>query len=90
MFVYLALWIGVLVGVRHFTSVFIALLTLFWHVLAHFYCMIISSFRFSESDKHYFTVKNQHIPHFLTSFSAFPRPSGSAREYSGSCPNLQA
>ena len=65
MFVCLALWIGVLVGVRHFTSVFIALLTLFWHMLAHFYCATISSFRFSASDRHYFTIKNQRIRRIL-------------------------
>lgn len=65
MFVYLALCISILIGVRHYTKVFIAFLTLFWHVLAHFYCATISSFRFSESDKHYFTVKNQHIRKIL-------------------------
>ena len=65
MFVYLALCISILIGVRHDTKVFIAFLTLFWHVLAHFYCATISSFRFSASDKHYFTVKNQHIRKIL-------------------------
>lgn len=65
MFVYLALCISILIGVRHFTKVFIAFLTLFWHVLAHFYCATISSFRFSESDKHYFTVKNKRIRKIL-------------------------
>ena len=65
MVIYLALCIGVLVGVRHFTKVFIALLTLFWHVLAHFYCRIISSFRFSESDKCYFRVKDPRVRRIL-------------------------
>ena len=61
LFVLLALYISVLISVRNYTKIFIAFLTLFWHALANFYCASISSFRFSESDKHYIEIKNKFV-----------------------------
>ena len=61
LFVLLALYISVLISVRNYTKIFIAFLTLFWHALANFYCAAISSFRFSESDKHYIEIKNKFV-----------------------------
>ena len=56
--VLLVLYFSTLISVRNYTKIFIAFLTLGWHVLANFYCAAISSFRFSESDKYYFEIKN--------------------------------
>ena len=61
LFVLLALYISVLISVRNYTKIFIAFLTLFWHAFANFCCASISSFRFSESDKHYIEIKNKFV-----------------------------
>ena len=57
----LAFYVSILISVRNYTKIFIAFLTLFWHALANFYCASISSFRFSESDKHYIEIKNKFV-----------------------------
>ena len=59
--VLLILYFSVLIGGRNYTKIFIAFSTIIWHVLANFCCAAISSFRFSESDKHYFEIKNKFV-----------------------------
>ena len=61
LFVLLAFYVSILISVRNYTKIFIAFLTLLWHALANFYCAAISSFRFSESEKHYFEIKNSFV-----------------------------
>ncbi len=57
----LILYFSVLISVRNYTKIFIAFLTLGCHALANFYCASISSFRFSESEKHYIEIKNKFV-----------------------------
>lgn len=57
----LILYFSVLISVRNYAKIFIAFLTLGWHALANFYCASISSFRFSESEKHYIEIKNKFV-----------------------------
>lgn len=59
LFILFALYISALFGIRNYTKVFIGFMTFGCHAVSHYYCAIISSFRFSESDRHYFEIKNK-------------------------------
>lgn len=61
LFVGLALYISVLISVRNYTTIFIALLTLAWHILANIYCARISSYRFKNPTAKYIEIKNKFI-----------------------------
>ncbi len=61
LFVYLALYISLLISVRNYTTIFIALLTLLWHTLANIYCAWISSYRFKNPKAKYIEIKNKFI-----------------------------
>lgn len=57
----LALYISVLISVRNYTTIFIALLTLAWHIVANMYCAWISSYRFKNPAAKYIEIKNKFI-----------------------------
>lgn len=61
LFVLLALYISVLISVRNYTTIFVALLTLAWHILANIYCAWISSYRFKNPTAKYVEIKNKFI-----------------------------
>ena len=48
LFVDVALYMSGLISVRNRTTIFIALLTLGWHILANMCCAFISSYRFKN------------------------------------------
>lgn len=60
-FVSLALYLSVLISVRNYTRIFIALLTLAWHILANTYCAWISLYRFKNPAAKYIEIKNKFI-----------------------------
>lgn len=64
-FVYMALYLSVLIGVRDYTKIFIAILAVGWHTLANLYCAFISSYRFKKSSAKYIEIKNKFIKKIL-------------------------
>ena len=61
LFALLALYISALISVRNYTTIFIALTTLAWHILANMYCAWISSYRFKNPSAKYIEIKNKFI-----------------------------
>ena len=61
LFVVLALYISVLISVKNYTTIFIAFLTLAWHIFANMYCAWISSYRFKNPAAKYIEIKNKFI-----------------------------
>ena len=61
LFVLLAFYISVLISVRNYTTIFIALLTLAWHILANMYCAWISSYRFRNPAAKYVEIKSKYL-----------------------------
>ncbi len=60
-FVLLASYLSVLISVRNYTTIFIALLTLAWHTISNVYCAWISSYRFKNFAAKYIEIKNDVI-----------------------------
>ena len=61
LFVLLALYVSALIGARHYTTVFLALMALAWHLLANVFCAEIASYRFKNPAAKYVEVKNDVI-----------------------------
>lgn len=61
LFIALAAYLSALVGSRADTTVFIAFLTLGWHILANLFCAKIASYRFKASSAKYIEIKNKVI-----------------------------
>ena len=61
LFALLALHISVLINVRKYTTIFIAIVSIAWHVLANVYCAWISSYRFKNPAAKYIEIKNKFI-----------------------------
>lgn len=65
LFVVVALYISGLISVRNHTTIFIALLTLGWHILANMCCSFISSYRFKNPAAKYIEIKNKFVRKLL-------------------------
>ena len=60
-FLGLAVFLSTLVGTGNKMTVFIAVLTLFWHSLVYIYCLFISQYRFKNPKAKYVKIKNKLI-----------------------------
>ena len=58
-FIMIALYISLLISVKNYTRIFVALWALAWHVLANLYCSYIASYRFENPAAKYIQIKNK-------------------------------
>ena len=81
LFIGLSLYLTLLICSRFYTTVFIAFLTLGWHILANVYCAWISSYRFKNPIAKYIEIKNKFIRKiFVRRFSVGKVPSTSKHD----------
>lgn len=60
-FMMLIIFFSVTVGMRNYTTIMVALMTLFWHFFAYMACSTISSYRFKKPTAKYVEIENDVI-----------------------------